>query len=744
MLFEMPQSSLRFLVCAGVLGTGLVALGPDALGQSAPDDEPMPPAMGRPTAPPPAPPPFAAPSPPPAPPQAAPPPATYAPPPPPPQPAPSRSVPPATPVGYPAAPSATPVGVEARYIPMPGRGFAAGASDPDSYLTSLTGQIGLYHLSTAEVGPVGHLRFGLHGQYFRSEGFLIQEMDGTTDTNTRIGGTFTFGFTPHESIELFGAITSSSNRNERGPEAGRTDPELIKSFGDLLLGGKAVVPVSRGFNAGAELGFRFLSGISDLSVSPSSTSLWIGPVATLDLRELAAAPLRLHANVSYYLDNSSNLYNFSGRTTQTQEVAMFAYGIQGSRLRFALGLDAPLERYTAQLPLRPFAEYHAEVVTSSADPAFANLSGDSHSRVQQWFTLGLRARAWKGLTVDAGVDLGISSVGFQYGPPLPPYDFIFGLGFPFDTAAFSRPVVVTRTVEKNPPPSTGAVSGTVKNKADGKPIAEAVVSFGAQPRARVATDPDGAFQSLPLPPGPAAITVAAAGFEPATGKANVVAGSTATVAVELIPKVVNGNVRGKVSDRAGRPLAAAIRFHGSSNFEAQSDAGGAFSAVVPAGPYRVSVEAAGYPARDVALDVAAGRDSQLDVTLRPANPDVTLTPQAVVLRVPIKFRAGTPKLLPPIKAELEGVADILADHPEIKSLRIEAHWSGVASGKKGVAAKTMTAKQAAAIKDFLVSKGAPADRIEAVGVGVEAPLVPNLGPTNQAKNRRVELVVVQQ
>jgi outer membrane protein OmpA-like peptidoglycan-associated protein len=278
---------------------------------------------------------------------------------------------------------------------------------------------------------------------------------------------------------------------------------------------------------------------------------------------------------------------------------------------------------------------------------------------------------------------------------------------------------------------------------DGKPIAEAVVSFSGQPRARVATDPDGSFQSVPLPPGPADITVAAAGFESATGKANVVAGSAATVEVALVAKVVNGSVRGKVSDRAGRPMAATIRFNGPNTFEAHADAGGAFSATLPAGPYRVSVEATGYPRRDVPLDVAPGRDQQLDVTLRPANADVTLTPQAIVLRVPIKFRAGTPKLVPAIKTELDGVADILADHPEIKTLRIEAHWNGAAKTKGGDAAKKLTQKQAAAIKDYLVAKGAPADRIETVGVGGEAPLVPNLGPANQAKNRRVELVVQQ-
>jgi outer membrane protein OmpA-like peptidoglycan-associated protein len=321
---------------------------------------------------------------------------------------------------------------------------------------------------------------------------------------------------------------------------------------------------------------------------------------------------------------------------------------------------------------------------------------------------------------------------------------IFGVAFPFDTTAFAQPVVVTKTVEKSPPPATGTVVGSVKNKADGKAIAEAVVSFGGQTRARVATDPDGSFQSVPLPPGPADITVAAAGFESATGRATVVAGSAATVEVMLSAKVVNGSVRGKVADRAGKAMAATLRFHGSTNFEAHTDPAGAFSASLPAGPYRVSVEAPGFPIREVGLDVAAGRDQELDVLVRPANNDVTLTPQAIVLRVPIKFRSGTPKLTPQIKAELEGVADVLADHPEIKTLRIEANWSGPASGKGAAPAKTLTDKQAAAIKDFLVSKGAAADRIEAVGVGGEKPLVPNLGPTNQAKNRRVELVVVQQ
>ena len=205
-------------------------------------------------------------------------------------------------------------------------------------------------------------------------------------------------------------------------------------------------------------------------------------------------------------------------------------------------------------------------------------------------TFGLRARVFQGLTLDAGANVGLRSVGYEYGPPVPPWDSIFGLNYPFDTASFARPVVVTRTVEKAPEPSMGTVVGSVKNKSDGKPIAEAVVSFAGQPRARVATDPDGSFQSVPLPPGPADITVAAAGFEPATGQAKVVAGSASTIDVALVAKIVNGNVRGQVSDRAGRALTAHVRFNGPNTFEARADATGEYSAIcrpVPtASPWR--------------------------------------------------------------------------------------------------------------------------------------------------------------
>jgi outer membrane protein OmpA-like peptidoglycan-associated protein len=695
----------------------LVALSGAAFAQTppvpapAPDDEPPPPVMRAP-GPPPAEPPPAAPVPPPVPPPGVAPPAD---------------------VGEPAP--------------------ATGVSSPDSFLPTLKGPIGLYGMSTAEVGPLHHLRLGLHGQYFKASNFLVEGVDRMGDTNTRLEGSFSFGYTPHPSIELFGAILTSSNRNVRSKlETDRRDPELIKSFGDLILGGKGVLPVARGFTAGAELGLRFLSSISDLSFSPGSTSFWIGAVGSLDLRETARAPIRFHANANFYLDNSSNLYDFSATSIFTREVAMFAYGIAYSRLRFALGMDFPLEHRTAPVPLLPFVEYHAEVVTASADPAFAaDMYQTVVNRDQHWMTVGLRARVAGGFTLGAGLDVGLRSVGYQFGPPVPPYNVIFGMAFPFDIAAFKRPVIVTRTVESKvaapAPATTGTVTGSVKG-GDGKPVADAVVSFAGIAHARVATDPDGTFSSGPLEPGSVEVTVNAPGFESASAKATVATGSATNIDVTLKAKVVTGNVRGRVTDPKGNGVAATLRFSGASTFEAKSDAGGAYSAALPPGPYKVVVDATGLPSKEAPLDIVAGQDRQLDIAFKPSNPDVTLTPKGIQLRVPIKFKQGKPKLETVIKNELDGVAELMAEHPEIKTLRIEAHWGGPVGGKgggkggPGAAARKLTEQQANLIKDYLVSKGVAADRLDAVARGADSPLVPNLSPANRAKNRRVELITV--
>ena len=464
-------------------------------------------------------------------------------------------------------------------------------------------------------------------------------------------------------------------------------------------------------------------------------------MATADLRTLARLPLRVHANANFYLDNSGNLYDFEGTTLQTRR---WRCSPTASSAAGCVSRWASTRRWrVCRVPLRPFAEYHAEIITASRDPAFSMLPGPKN-RDQHWLTLGLRGRVAPGLTLDAGMDIGLRSVGFEYGTPIAPWAVIFGLSYALDLEALSRPVVVTKTVETAVPATTGTVAGAVK-ATDGKPVGDAVVAFGTRPRSRVVTDADGGFESGPL----------AAGADRGRGLGGGVRSGQDHGG--RCGRRLRSRSRWPWSGRwrpgtcAGRSPTAAdagwgprYASAGRPPIEAHADATGVFSAALPVGPYKVVVEAPGFPNKEVPLDIVAGHDKQLEVALRPSEPGRGPDqPTTVVLKIPIKFRPGAPKLDANIKAELDGVADLLLDHPEVKTLRIEAHWNGSGPGskKKGTAdvAKKLTIRQANTVRDYLIAKGAPGRRIEAVGRGSELPLVPNLGPASQIKNRRVDL-----
>jgi outer membrane protein OmpA-like peptidoglycan-associated protein len=355
-------------------------------------------------------------------------------------------------------------------------------------------------------------------------------------------------------------------------------------------------------------------------------------------------------------------------------------------------------------------------------------------------TVGLRARLYGGVTLDAGADIRLHGNSVAYAPPLPSYDIVAGASYALDVDSFRRPVVVTRVVEKAvapPAPLEGRIAGVAKDK-DGKGIGRAVVTVAGVPHGGVVTDADGSFETPALPPGPIIVEVSAHDFEPEKVTVAVTAGKTASVAVALTAKARTGNVRGKTTDAQGHAVEATLRFSGAQAYETRSDSGGLYSAALIPGPYRVVAEAPGLPSKESQLDVVADHDRQIDMTLRPLNPDLTVKDDEIVLRVPIAFKAGAPKIAPGQQAELDGVVALLEDRPDIRVLRIEAHWDATAGAK----AKPMTDAQAAAVKAYLVGKGIPDARLETLGAGAERPLMPNITPAYRARNRRIELHIV--
>lgn len=613
---------------------------------------------------------------------------------------------------------------------------------------SLAGSIGLLETSTAEVGRVMELRVGLHGEYFSASSFLIGG-----DSNQRLRGGLVFGYTPLPRFELFGAMLGSSNRNDRVREPGDRDPALVKSFGDLVLGAKAVHGLSSAATVGLEVGLKFLAGASQLSFSFGSTSLWLGPLLTYDMRSTPRElPLRFHVAASYYLDNSSNLHDLASVTRNTKEAMMFGYAIGASRIRLALAADAPLAPGRLPIPIDPFVEYHVEVVTGAADATFADYTGPGcgataaarpcvDNRDTHWLTFGARAAVYRSLVADVGVDLRVRSAGFPYGTPLPPYNVLFGLSLPLDLGALARPAVVARVVETPVPPREGYLTGTVRSSRGAAPIGGAIVSVVGRPHSRAATDGDGGFTTTSLPPGPVELEVTAPTFEPLKVVTTVVAGEVQNLTVALTAQVPTAAVHGRVTSGDGRGLEATVKVTGrgetDGTLETRSDATGRYALALPVGAYRVRAAAPGLPARDAEIELGAGEDRNLDFGLRtaPASPDVQLAGEWIKLRRNLRFEGATAQLTPPAAKMLDAVAELLEAHAELRHILISAHWD---TSLPTTDASVLTQQQADAVKGHLVARGIAADRLTAAGLGSTRPLVPNLTPANRLRNRRVD------
>ena len=631
---------------------------------------------------------------------------------------------------------------------------------------SLAGSVGLLRMGSAEVGRLWQLRLGLHGEYFKTDRMLIEDSTMTNggDTNTRLQGALTFGLTPLEFMEIFGAVLGSGNRNTRCFK-GQTpcyrgsdwsDPEVIKAFGDLILGTKLAYALPSGLSIGGELGFRLMSSVGGLSFSGNSTSVWLTALASWNFQALVPElPLRAHLNLGMYFDNSYNLPLYDANTTlYSRYVSSFAYGLGKDRFRLAFGLDAPVADLIDGFSLRPMVEYHFEYVTADGDPAFASFGPKCvpspvqdcrNNKSQMWLTLGLQAQILHSLTLMLGVDIELEAVGYPYGPPLAPWNFLFGASFPLDVL----PKVVTRTVPVEKLVAAVAPEGLVAGRVGssvGTPIEGAVVGVTGRDHSRVVAEADGSFQSVPLPPGLAELFVAAPNFENATARADVVAGQTVNVVITMTPRAPSAKITGHVVDETGKPVVATVKLAGPQIAETKTDEAGNLSVGLQPGQYVLRVEAEQHLSREMSASAVEGADVPLTIVLhaRPGVAGVTYKDGKIILRQPIAFKANrnkpTAELAPGAARVLDELIDLLINHPEIRQIRVETHTDSSLPPPK---AQELTDQQAQAIATYINQQGVPKDQILTQGMGSTKPRVPNLGKAGRVKNRRVEVIVTQ-
>jgi len=90
---------------------------------------------------------------------------------------------------------------------------------------------------------------------------------------------------------------------------------------------------------------------------------------------------------------------------------------------------------------------------------------------------------------------------------------------------------------------------------------------------------------------------------------------------------------------------------------------------------------------------------------------------------------------------LTEVAKVMTDHPEIKKVLVEGHTDSVGNADYN---KKLSMQRAAAVVKWLSAHGIAADRLSAIGIGKDRPIVANDTEANRALNRRVEFHIQEQ
>ena len=105
----------------------------------------------------------------------------------------------------------------------------------------------------------------------------------------------------------------------------------------------------------------------------------------------------------------------------------------------------------------------------------------------------------------------------------------------------------------------------------------------------------------------------------------------------------------------------------------------------------------------------------------------------------IGFEFGKATLTPESKTELDELADMLIDYPNLH-IEIEGHTDDIGSDASNL---TLSEDRAKAVVDFLRDRKVEKERITSKGYGETKPLVHNDSEAHRALNRRVEFRVLE-
>ncbi len=651
-----------------------------------------------------------------------------------------------------------------------------------AHMIPLTSGLGTGLMHTVLTDLNHRVAMGLHLEWFRQSDFLIA---GHDETNTRLAGGLHMAFRVYPSIELQLALLSSSNRNERTREADTYEPEVQRSMGDFMLGGKWAMPIDAapGLDIGFEGFVRLYSGVGDIAPDIGATSIAAMLLASYSLKQSAGIPVGLHLNAGYIQDNSYSLLDSPDWANAESDVLpelfytyivhRYAMGVMPSRALLRLAADYTHRFMVAGSPvyLTPFMEYSL-IYFVDDDSNLSNieqyLSVDTEAakngNTSQVLTLGLNAMVTPEVSIGLGADINISQPGYKVAPSLPPYNVLASITFvpssqtsssaqcPACNCPVCKPKEIIKVVKepaKAAAPVTGAIVGLIKDD-KGNPVPGAAVSLPGVGMSDVLADESGSFSTCSLKAGSYKVIAYKKGFEQATTEVRVEPGKKASVSLVLKHKAAQGcDVAFEIRDaKKNRKIKASITIRGKDSagkdisMEETIPASGK-NVTVPTGTYRVVIKSRKYLTVSKELDIKSCPAPKVTVSLKrkPRKSHIKLNRRKtrILLRRKIYFKRNTARLTERSKLLLDEIAAFLIEHPEIKLVRIDGHTDNKGSDEYN---RRLSQKRADAVRAYLISKGVESSRLRTKGYGRSRPIYPNISERARAKNRRVEFHIL--
>jgi outer membrane protein OmpA-like peptidoglycan-associated protein len=204
-------------------------------------------------------------------------------------------------------------------------------------------------------------------------------------------------------------------------------------------------------------------------------------------------------------------------------------------------------------------------------------------------------------------------------------------------------------------------------------------------------------------------------------------------------QLADGSTRiwGKVTNaKTNAPIPGAMVIFAAGNIsQANASADGAFSInLAGVEEYTVKVESPGYIGEFERLDLKTQVMKELEMNFRllPVEVGTTINLKSVL------FERSKPVLLTSSFDELDMVVDFMKQNPKVEIL-LSGHTDN--QGRHDMNMK-LSRERVNTVKEYLVTKGIPGNRITGKGFGGTKPIADNYADETRALNRRVEFTIV--